>query len=708
MTDEKQHSAGRVWVGYSFAAVLSLAIAVLRFEVGNLTGLWLSVPLCGLAAVIASVWWVGTGPAFTAALLTTAWYVWDSKDVAAGDPRLGIHFAMYLIETAIICISGHQVRLARDRASRGEDWQRHLVQTAGEGIWMVDPSGVISYANPRMAEMVGCPIDRIVGRKVDEFFFPEDQPMERIRFQNRQNGVREQFDRRIRRPDGSELWTLACSSPYSFTPRDSGVLTMMTDITERKKAEQALRSSERKFRELFENIREGVYQTAPDGRILAANPELLRMMGFNSPDELNVPGVVRDTFIDLDVHRNLRERLERDGSYANVEFQLRTRDGRLITVRENARVVRDESGRVIYYEGTLTDLTDSLRAEKQLRQEQKMEALSALAAGIGQDLGAIGTELSETLAKVSATVPDGGDAPRGLAAISASAASLSNLARGLLNFSQTRGASPEPYDVNDFLRAIADRLRPLLEPELSLTLSLCNESAPVTVDSAVVEQLIAGSLQQARAEAPSGSGKVELATAIEARGPAAGARPSVAIVVPGASGPASTNSIRATMQAILSQYGGTITTGRDPASFTLHLPLSGNLAAGKPARPAGVAQPSGSATVLLVEEDPLFRELSRDMLERQGYRVLIAGTAQEAERIARAAEAFDVLMVEDRQGNELLATLRTLRPATRALFVIAHSEPQDGATSPKAGVATLQKPFSAAALGATIRELSNR
>ena len=250
---------------------------------------------------------------------------------------------------------------------------------------MIDPAGVIAYVNPRYRELLGCAEDQIVGRNSKHFFFLKITPPSAFGFKNRRPTAKEQYDRRLRRSDGSVVWTLACSSIWTYNGKDVGVLTMMTDITERKKAENALRRSERKFRELFENIREGVYQTSPDGRILAANPELLRMLSFTSPEELNVPGVVRDTFVDTDLHQSLRDRLERDGSYAAVEFQLRTRDRRIITVRENARVVRDENGHVLYYEGSLTDITERLRFERQLRQAQKMEALGRLAGGIARD-----------------------------------------------------------------------------------------------------------------------------------------------------------------------------------------------------------------------------------------------------------------------------------------------------------------------------------
>ncbi|HVV43940.1 MAG TPA: PAS domain S-box protein [Bryobacteraceae bacterium] len=350
------------WRGYGVAFLFTLAAVFFRQEVGRLTGEPISLTLCGLAAVFATTWLVGLGPSLLAAALTSAWFIFN---VGTANPAFWIHDGLYIVEAAAFCVYGRQLRVARDAAADGADWQRHLIETAGEGIWTVDPKGIVRNANPRIAEMLGCREDEIVGRPVEDFLFREDVTAERIRLQNRRPGVREQYDRRLRRADGSELWTLACSSPYSSRGRDAGVLTMMTDITERKQAEHALRRSERRFRELFENIREGVYQTSIDGRILAANPELLRMLGFTHEDELNVPGVVKGTFVDPELHLTLRDRLERDGSYANVEFQLRTRDCRIITVSENARVVRDENGDILYFEGTLTDITGKPRNENE-------------------------------------------------------------------------------------------------------------------------------------------------------------------------------------------------------------------------------------------------------------------------------------------------------------------------------------------------------
>jgi PAS domain S-box-containing protein len=134
---------------------------------------------------------------------------------------------------------------------------------------------------------------------------------------------------------------------------------MMTDITERKSAEQALGRSEARFRSLFENVLEGVYQSTPQGRILAANPMLLRMLGLNSEAELNEVDIASDLYLDPDTRSRLLERLENEGSLRNAEYSLRRLDGHVIRVVENARVVRGEDGGVLYYEGTLSDITET-------------------------------------------------------------------------------------------------------------------------------------------------------------------------------------------------------------------------------------------------------------------------------------------------------------------------------------------------------------
>ena len=144
---------------------------------------------------------------------------------------------------------------------------------------------------------------------------------------------------------------------------------------ERTEAERALRESEAKYRGLFENILEGVYQTRPDGRILSANPALVKMLGYKSEADLIEDASAKNLYVDPDERKVLLKKLEREGVLRNVEFNLRRKDGKTICVLENARVVWDADRKHFHYEGVLTDITSRKKTERELkRAHERLEA----------------------------------------------------------------------------------------------------------------------------------------------------------------------------------------------------------------------------------------------------------------------------------------------------------------------------------------------
>ncbi len=122
--------------------------------------------------------------------------------------------------------------------------------------------------------------------------------------------------------------------------------------------------SEEDYRRLFERVPDGIYQTTPDGRLLAANPALLQMLGYDSVDELRRLDLARDLHVDPRARTQWIERLEREDQVRDMEFELRRKDGRRIVVLDSASVVRGSSGEVLCYEGTLTEITNRKRAEE--------------------------------------------------------------------------------------------------------------------------------------------------------------------------------------------------------------------------------------------------------------------------------------------------------------------------------------------------------
>jgi diguanylate cyclase (GGDEF)-like protein/PAS domain S-box-containing protein len=149
--------------------------------------------------------------------------------------------------------------------------------------------------------------------------------------------------------------------------------------TERTHTLKALKASEQRYRELFQNVTAGVFQTTPDGKFMAANPALVRMLGYDSEDELLSVDVALDVYMDPSHRESWARAMAESGEVRNTELVLKRRDGSKIVVLENSRVVRDADDRALFYEGTLTDITASHELSQQLSYDASHDPLTGLA-----------------------------------------------------------------------------------------------------------------------------------------------------------------------------------------------------------------------------------------------------------------------------------------------------------------------------------------
>ncbi len=152
---------------------------------------------------------------------------------------------------------------------------------------------------------------------------------------------------------------------------------------ERVRAERAVRESEERFRSVYENAPIGIYRIAPDGRILLANPAALRMLGFDSIEEVTQLNMPRGGNLATQSSIELHDRIVRDGAVFGLERTRTRKDGSTLYVRENVKAIRDEQGRVLHYDGTFEDITDRKQAEQALRESEtryrmRTEELQAL------------------------------------------------------------------------------------------------------------------------------------------------------------------------------------------------------------------------------------------------------------------------------------------------------------------------------------------
>jgi len=133
-------------------------------------------------------------------------------------------------------------RPAAEALRESEERNRRIVETANEGIWTLDADCRTTFANPRLAAMLGCTVEELLGHETEDFLFPEDVPAHRERIARRRNGESSTYDLRLRRKDDSECWTLTSASPVlDAQGRYAGSFAMLSDITDRKRAQEALR-----------------------------------------------------------------------------------------------------------------------------------------------------------------------------------------------------------------------------------------------------------------------------------------------------------------------------------------------------------------------------------------------------------------------------------------------------------------------------------
>lgn len=180
--------------------------------------------------------------------------------------------------------------------------------------------------------------------------------------------------RRIVRPDG-EIRVVEAHGSVVFDEHGAPIHMFGTsqDITDRERVEAALREAQQRYRDILDNLHEGVFQTTPEGTFITANRALVQMLGFASEHELieTRRDIAQQHYVNPADRDEFKRRIDLFGKVTGFEFECYCKDGRRIWLSENGRVVRANDGHVLYYEGTARDITDRKQAQSALRESEE-------------------------------------------------------------------------------------------------------------------------------------------------------------------------------------------------------------------------------------------------------------------------------------------------------------------------------------------------
>jgi PAS domain S-box-containing protein len=632
-------------------------------------------------------------------------------------------------------------RRTEDALRESEARFRQLVEAAHEGVWAVDGVGRTTYVNPRMAEMLGYPAEALLAREFFDFLDAPSAFDARTMFARRRRGIAETNEFTFVRADGGLMWATVSASPLNGTGGEfTGALALVSDVTEQRRAEAALRESEARFRLALDAARMVVWE-----RDLATDRLSDGMIPSGGGDALmDYADFMRTVHPDdrAEVERVNDDAVARGGGFV-VEFRVVGADGAVRWTQTVGRVVAAPDGRPARMVGVSLDVTDQRTLEAQLRQAQKMEAVGRLAGGIAHDFNNLLTVITANTDFALEALPAGSQTHADLGEIAAAARRAADLTTQLLAFSRQQVLAPHHVDLNVVVAEVERMLLRVIGADVAMATELCAEAAPVYADEGQLGQVLMNLVVNARDAMPDGGTLtiqtapfvVDAARAAARPGLAPGAYVALRVRDTGMGMDAATRTQvfepffttkevgrgtglgLATVYGIVKQSGGYVWVESEPgvgSTFTVLLPRAAP-AGGAAAAAAETPGPGRRAeTVLLVEDEAPVRAAVRRMLERAGHRVLEAehGGAALALAARHPGEIdlviTDVVMPETGAGA-LLAELRERHPELPVLLMSGYSPDAVPARGTMLqGASLLAKPFTAAELGRRVRELLDR
>ena len=615
---------------------------------------------------------------------------------------------------------------------------RLLFESNPNPMWIYDAETLAFLAvNDAAVDVYGWSREEFLALTIADIRVPEEVDRLHSLLANEPDarGLRHAGLWRHRRKDGSELDVEIRSHDHVFEGRKARVVTSL-DVTERLAAEQALRVSEERYRELFENASDLISTADLEGRLLDVNEAFVSTVGYRREELI---GKSLDELVPPEGREQLRQARERKlgGAASTIyEHELLTRDGERVQVEVASRLI-ERDGVIVGTEAICRNITERRRLEHELRQAQRLEAIGRLAGGIAHDFNNLLTAIrsySELVLEDEGLAAQHRDDVREIQKASDRAAAL---VRQLLAFSRRQPMQSSAVELDGVVRDMDAMLRRLIGAEFTLDLRAAAPGARVRGDRAQLEQVVLNLVLNARDAMPEG-GAITVATALR-DGPDDSAWVELTVRDTGVGMDAATRARvfepffttkapgagtglgLATVYGAVQQAGGEVEVESEPGAgttFRVRLPRVA-VGAPTPAPQPAVAPPRGETptphgTVLLADDEASLRHAAARLLHRAGYTVLEAEHGGHALALWQEhRERIGLLLTDMRMpvvgGVELAERLRAEQPTLPVIFMSAFSDELDARarrTVPDA--LRVAKPFEVRAFVETVHEAMSK
>ena len=628
-----------------------------------------------------------------------------------------------------------------------QDLLENTVESIRDAVVAVDAHGVVVVANAAARRLLGVDsgFDTLAGKRTFACFLadgvtPLPIPDSALARALRGESV-DDFELVVESGSGARFNMVANARPLRDLGNLRGAVTVLRDVTEQKRAHQALVDSEQMAQSIVTTALDAFVQSDENGFILDWSPQAEVLTGWTRAEAVGVRAV--DLVFPESLRAAHRARIakflqEAAGGAMGMRYEAPVlhRDGHEIFVEVSLTALRRGDGYIV--NAFVRDITQKRLAEEQLIQAQKMESVGRLTGGIAHDFNNMLTVITGTIEILADGVKDTPHLATITRLISEAADRGAQLTASLLAFARKQPLQPAEIDVNELIREAERLLSPTLGKQIEVETVLGDDLWPAFVDRGQLSAALVNLAINAR-DAMCGSGRLTVATGnitlgvpeAVARGVGrAGDYVSIEVSDTGA-GIAQAHLERifdpffstkevgqgtglglSMVFGFAKQSGGSVDVRSEEGrgtTFRIFLPRAESNTSQPPAQADEVPVQGGSETILCVEDDRKIRDYVTMQLEGLGYKVITAANADEALVTVRQGTAFDLLFTDivmpgSMNGRQLAETLMTGRPSLRVLFTSGYSDgalPLQGRAGH--GIPLLTKPYRRAELARMMR-----
>ncbi|MBW3021729.1 PAS domain S-box protein, partial [Candidatus Woesearchaeota archaeon] len=393
---------------------------------------------------------------------------------------------------------------AEEALRKSEERYKLLINSSYNPITVYDSNGVLLLMNIEAAKQLGGIPNDFIGKSLGEIH-PSiaDMAMERIS-QVIKSGERREFETTMELPSGRRFFWSDFQPVRDASGKIFGVQIISYDFTERKMAEKALLTSEQEYQALFEESKDVVSITTPEGKIIDVNPAAVELFGYPSKEDFLKIDITHDLYANSSDRKKLQHILATKGVVNDYEVVFKKKDGQHVNLLVSSSAVKDEKGNITAYRAIMKDITERKRLEQQLLQAQKMESVGQLAGGIAHDFNNLLTAIIGYGHLLKTEVSHNDLLMAYVSQILNSAQKASNLTHNLLAFSRRQMINPKPENLNNIINSMKSFIQRIIGEDIEISIFTTDQNLTVMADKHLIEQVLMNLVTNARDAMPDG------------------------------------------------------------------------------------------------------------------------------------------------------------------------------------------------------------